>query len=88
MCSYFAMKTKRGNERIKRDVLFSIQGGRLLPTIPTAKYPNRAMMKRIQQRTSVQPLCTAEAAEGHMMLQETGVSSLLKMSLTCCGWAL
>lgn len=24
--------------------------------MPTAKYPNKAMMKRMQQRTSVQPL--------------------------------
>lgn len=42
----------------------------ILPRIPTAKYPNRAMMKRIQQRTSVQPLCTAEAESYKMTKKE------------------
>lgn len=63
------MKEKKKTESSKGFGVFSIQGGRLLPRIPTAKYPNRAMMKRIQQRTSVQPLCTAEA-ERYKMFQE------------------
>lgn len=66
---YFCNDNKKEEMEEKRDItvveecagVFSIQGGRLLPRIPTAKYPKRAMMKRMQQRTSVQPLCTAEA---------------------------
>lgn len=48
----------------QRHGTYGSDGGPVLPRIPTAKYPSKAKMKRMQQRISVQPLRRGEAERG------------------------
>lgn len=59
----------------------------ILPMIPTAKYPNKARMKMIQQRISVQPLRQEKYHYTSCQKGKEPIKGKWPWHLTCCEWA-